>query len=48
MLDDYEAALEAAYRAWSRLLDERGRLTASTGYPCLTALEFPERGLLSP
>jgi hypothetical protein len=37
MLDSYEAALEAVCRAWSRLLDETGHLTALTGYPCLTA-----------
>ena len=44
MLDDYEAVLDAACRAWNRLLDETGRLTTLTAYPYLTVRQqFPDR-----
>ncbi len=41
VLDDYEAVLDAVCRAWNRLLDETGRLTALTAYPYLTASGIP-------
>ncbi|WP_414475340.1 hypothetical protein [Microvirga sp. M2] len=36
--DDYDAVLDAVGHAWSRLLDETGRLATLTAYPYLTAL----------
>jgi transposase len=41
MLNDYEAVLDAVYRAWNRLLDETGRLTTLTAYRYLTASAIP-------
>jgi transposase len=41
VLDDYEAVLEAACRAWNKLLDETGRLASLTAYPYLTASGIP-------
>ncbi|WP_201842851.1 IS630 family transposase [Microvirga zambiensis] len=41
VLDDDGAVLEAVCRAWTRLLDEAGRLTTLTAYPYLTTSEIP-------
>ena len=41
VLDDYKAVLEAACRAWNKLLDETGRLTTLTAYPYLMRSEIP-------
>jgi hypothetical protein len=40
VLDDYKAVLEAACRAWNKLLDETGRLTTLTAYPYLMRSEI--------
>ena len=40
VLRDYAALLDAACKAWNRLLDEPGRLTSLTGYAYLMQSEF--------
>jgi transposase len=39
-LRDYKAVLDAACKAWNRLLDEPGRLASLTGYAYLLRSEF--------
>jgi hypothetical protein len=40
MLDDYDAILEAACRAWNRLRNETGRLQTLTAFPYLVKSEI--------
>jgi hypothetical protein len=40
VLRDYTALLDAACKAWNRLLDEPGRLASLTGYAYLMRSEF--------
>src|SRR4051812_17439271 len=41
ILADYDALLAATYRAWNKLLAEKGRLASLTAYPYLTASGNP-------
>jgi hypothetical protein len=41
VLDDYGAVLDAACKAWNRLLTETGRLQTLTAYPYLVTSEIP-------
>ena len=35
LLDDYDAIVDAACRAWQRLISEPGRITSLCAYPCI-------------